>query len=138
MNKLWVTGLLALLLVVQLVPADAASPAKSSSSSLLSAPLAVMGICAGFVVGSPIAIARRFVHDEKSGTRGIAGDTSNPWLLAPAAVISLPFAAISGFCEGPVYAFRNSYMADKPFSKEQFSLGEMPQYDSTEILKPSD
>jgi hypothetical protein len=48
--------------------------------------------------------------------------------LLPAGAFWLPFALATSIMEAPVYAVRNSWMAEKPFSKEQFSLGEMPDY----------
>lgn len=107
------------------------------SSKAAAAPLRIVGLVSGFTIGTPISIARRVVHQEKSGTRGIAGETTNPALLIPAGTFWFPFAIFSGVCEGPVYAFRNSYMAEKPFSREQFSLGDTPDYDSTEIMPNS-
>ncbi|MBX9724478.1 MAG: hypothetical protein K2X81_23915 [Candidatus Obscuribacterales bacterium] len=114
------------------------SKPTSASSKGSDAPLMVLGVPAGFVAGTPICFLRRFAHDEASGTRGIVGESNNKMLLLPAGAVYLPFAIFTSFVEAPVYAFRNSWMADKPFSKDQFSLGEMPEYDSTEILKNSD
>lgn len=113
----------------------ASSPSTGSTTNI---PLMGIGICSGFILGTPVCIARRFVHDDIQDSKGLVGDTENPLKLIPGILVSLPFAAFTSFCEGPVYAFRNSYMAEKPFSKEQFSLGDMPEYDSSEILPASD
>jgi hypothetical protein len=103
--------------------------AQSSSSGTPFGLAMIPGVCLGTAVGLPVCLARRFVHGAVSGSHGMVGDTENPLLVVPAAVIWSPLAFVTATMECPVYAIRNAWMADKPFSKEQFSLGEMPSYD---------
>ena len=62
-----------------------------------------------------------------SGAKDLVGERDNWFFLAPAYVISFPFAAVSGVIQGPFWsawnAWRNS--EDEPFSKDTFSLGDM-------------
>lgn len=111
----------------------ASSGASSSSGgggSSSSNPVTMAaGMVAGFAVGWPVCLVRRLKRDAIQGARGIAGETDNPILLGTAGAIWLPLAFCTSFLEAPVYAARNSFMAEKPFSKDQFSLGDMPDYD---------
>lgn len=89
----------------------------------------VAGFCAGFVVGIPINFVRYLHRETLDGAHALVGslvkDNNNPILLVPASVASLPAATIVAAMEAPAYAFKNAYMAQKPFSKEQFSLGKL-------------
>ena len=111
--------------------ASASSGTQSSStkgSSAKGSPAMVAGVILGSIVGTPVCFVRRLKHDEVQGTQGITGDSENKLLLVPAGAFWLTFALATSIMEAPVYAFRNSWMAEKPFSKEQFSLGVMPDY----------
>lgn len=114
------------------------SPGSSSSPGVLPAspgsdakfgPAMMAGVCVGIVIGTPVCFFRRFRHDAVRGAHGIVGDTDSPVLLGAATAAWIPLAAFTATMEAPVYAVRNSWMAEKPFSKEQFSLGDMPSYD---------
>jgi hypothetical protein len=52
---------------------------------------------------------------------------NNKVLLAPAVVIWSPFAFLISMVEAPGYSLRNAWTAEKPFSKEQFSLDKLDQ-----------
>lgn len=102
---------------------------KSSSSAEPFGPAMIPGVCVGTAVGLPVCLVRRFAHNVVAGARGMLGDSENPALVIPAAAIWSPLAFCVSVMESPVYAVRNAWMADKPFSKDQFSLGEMPDFD---------
>jgi hypothetical protein len=112
-----------LLLVAMLLSICSPVWAEANESGWTSVPKRTLGFFAGAVVGTPVCVVRKFKDEEINGTRGIAGDTSNPLLLIPAGAFWLPLALLYTGMEAPAYAIKNSWMADKPFSKEQFSLG---------------
>jgi len=104
------------------------APVKATvASRLKSAPAALAGFCAGAALGMPICFVRYMGRETMNDAHGLIGsvmtDNNNPWLLVPAGIFCSPFAALVTAVETPVYACKNAYMADKPFSKEQFSLG---------------
>lgn len=83
----------------------------------------------GTVVGTPIAAVRKTIQDTRSGIKDITGE--NKWLkillFVPGTIISVPFACVSGPVEGAYFGTRNSLVhANEPFSKDAFSLGDMP------------
>jgi hypothetical protein len=89
-------------------------------------PKKTLALVVSSFAGVPIAMVRRYAHAEVDGAHGMVGDTENKFLLIPAGILWLPFAACLGVMEAPGCALKNSfYNFDKPFSKEQFSLGEM-------------
>jgi hypothetical protein len=108
-----------------LADANTSSTADTKSSSPKpSIPKRVLGAIVGTVVGTPVCIARRILWDEKDGIRGIVGDTSNKVAIVSAGAFWLPFSITTGCVEAPCYSFKHSMCnTDKPFSKEQFSLG---------------
>ena len=61
------------------------------------------------------------------GVTDLVGDNKNPILTVPAALFSLPYAAVSGGFEGVYFGAKNSWdnSETKPFSKDAFSLGEL-------------
>ncbi len=89
-------------------------------------PFKSVAFAVGAVVGTPICMARKIVDEEKDGIKGCVGDTDKQHMRIIAGMFWLPFAATVGAAEAPVYSTINSLVnADKPFSKDQFSLGEM-------------
>lgn len=130
MNKIFVFSLsLACCCLASACPAvaDAATnppTSPKSSSSKASIPTRILGAVVGAFVGTPICFVRRSISDEKEGIRGIIGDTDNKVALVSAGAFWLPLGVATGFLEAPCYSFKHSMChTDKPFSKEQFSLG---------------
>jgi len=87
-------------------------------------PLYLVGIATGACVGMPISLVRRTVWEEKQGIQGLCGDSKNKVAIVSAGAFWLPFSVFLGAAEAPVMGPVNSLRNyDKPFSKEQFSLG---------------
>jgi hypothetical protein len=103
--------------------------AKNPTSHLVALPRAIAGFCAGVVVGTPICFARKFPQELSEGAHGFLGsivsNDDKKELLLPAYVVWLPVAGVVTALEAPGYAIKDAYTAEKAFSKEQFSLGEM-------------
>jgi hypothetical protein len=121
--------LLSCLLSLSVAPVLADSTASQTnaqkSSSNKSVPTRILGAIVGTFVGTPVCFIRRSVWDEKEGVRGIVGDTNNKLAVVSAGAFWLPFGITTGLLEAPCYSFKHSMCnTDKPFSKEQFSLGE--------------
>jgi hypothetical protein len=102
----------------------ATSPAKTSAHPA-NVPTVIAGFCTGFVVGMPICLVRKFGDETIAGAYGIVGDTKHKWLFVSAEAFWTPFAAVVACLEAPVYSWRDAWMAEEPFSKEQFSLGDL-------------
>ena len=97
------------------------------------APLRAPGFSAGVLVGTPIAILRQCSGNVLNATRGQWESNKNPILLVPALCLGVPGGVLSGFLDGVWVGPANAWVnADKPFSKESFSLGEMI-YDPTDL-----
>jgi len=83
---------------------------------------------AGTVVGVPVCMVRRSKYEDWYAVHGMVGDSDNKLARATLGTLWFPFAVVTGVCEAPfdgaINAFRNT---DKPFSKDQFSLGELKQ-----------
>ncbi len=98
---------------------------KITSSSKASVPARILGAIVGTVVGTPVCMVRRTIWDTKDGIRGIVGETDNKLAIYSAGAFWFPFGMTSGVLSGPFYSFKHSMCnTDKPFSKEQFSLGD--------------
>lgn len=99
---------------------------KTSGLHLLRMPKAVAGFCTGFVVGIPVCFVKKMPNEINDGAHGmvdgVTDNSDNKLLLGSAAILWLPAASITSFLEAPCLSFRNALKADKPFSKEQFSL----------------
>ena len=102
-------------------------PAKSVKSHWKTVPISLAGFSIGVVVGTPICFVRKLPQEAKRGAFGLAqsirDNTQNKMLIYPAGALWLPAATFVSVLESPGYAFRDAYLAEKPFSKEQFSLG---------------
>ena len=135
-------GIMACLSLATALPTWADAPAqpvvakpaqKSTPLSGRQRALMAPGFCLGLIIGTPICFARKLPQETIKGARGLVGsivdNDSIPWLVAPAAVCWLPPATIISLVEAPAYAWRNAWMADQPFSKEQFSLGTLDEAD---------
>jgi len=106
------------------------SPPPKKSLHLASVPKAIAGFCAGFVVGVPVCFAKKLPQEAIEGARGVLGSISdkaedNKFLLGTTFAICLVPAGLVTCLDAPMYSLRNAWMADKPFSKEQFSLTEL-------------
>lgn len=102
---------------------------KNCSSRLAGWSKSIVGFCAGAIVGTPICFLRKFPSEVSEGAHGFVGsitsNDNNKLLLVPACVAWLPVAGVVSALEAPGFALKDAYTADKPFSKEQFSLGQM-------------
>jgi hypothetical protein len=102
------------------------APALAEGSTLTNialAPVKVVGLATGAVVGTPIAVTRYVAKESVASTKKIAGDSGNPALLAAAGLIGVPIGVFVGGVEGVYYGSANAY--SKPFGKDSFSLGEI-------------
>lgn len=133
MNKKYISLVASAVLVVSLLsPALAQSQAnqpqsrKVSGLHLLKLPKAIAGFCAGFVVGTPVCFVKKMPGEISDGAHGIVDgvtdNNDNKLLFITAAILWLPAASITSLVEAPCYSLRNAWKADKPFSKEQFSI----------------
>jgi hypothetical protein len=97
---------------------------------LLAFPKAIAGFCVGALVGTPICFVRKFPSEVTEGAHGFVGsigsNDSKKLLFVPACVAWMPVAGVVSALEAPGFALKDAYTAEKPFSKEQFSLGELP------------
>lgn len=104
----------------------AATQPKSGASHLVAWPKAVAGFCAGAIIGTPICFVKKFPKEASDGAHSFVGSIGNndnkKLLYIPVYAAWLPVASFITLCEAPGYAIRDAYMAEKPFSKEQFSL----------------
>jgi hypothetical protein len=99
-------------------------PQPKSDFSVLSIPKYTVGVIAGTIVGVPVNLVRRTIWEEKLGIKGLCGDSTNKFAQASAGAFWLPFSLFLAGCETPVCSPVTSLRYyDKPFSKEQFSLG---------------
>jgi hypothetical protein len=112
-------------------PTNSSKPTKSVPARLANVPVCAAGFCTGFVVGTPVCFARKLKQEVSEGAHGLVGsivtDNNNPALLVPAGIFWFPAAMFVAGMEAPAYAWRDAWMADKPFSKEQFSLGNLDE-----------
>ncbi|MCB9470093.1 MAG: hypothetical protein H6677_17610 [Candidatus Obscuribacterales bacterium] len=109
----------------QAIKSDTKAKAGGSNSSSSQLPLRLLSFPIGFVVGTPIAIGRCAYKQTRAGTRDLVGDSTNPLLVVPATMISLPFGIMGGPFEGVGSAAINSWKGSghDPFGPESFSLG---------------
>ncbi|MBI1270613.1 hypothetical protein GC174_09285 [bacterium] len=107
------------------VAPDSKSRAQGDRSSASQLPLRLLSFTTGFVVGTPIAIGRCAYKQTRAGTKDLVGDSTNPLLVVPATIISLPFGVMGGPFEGVGSAAVNSWRGSgqDPFGPESFSLG---------------
>lgn len=107
------------------------SPPKTPKSAPVTtrkhAGTAFASFALGAIVGTPVAIVRRTVAETIAGNQDIIRDSTNPILVIPATIITLPFSVPAGACEGVYRGVKNSWLnsSKNPFSKDAFSLGEM-------------
>ena len=100
-------------------------PESKTTGEPLPRRLAAFG--AGVVIGTPIAIVRKFAQQTVNATHDIVGDSTNPLFVLPAGTLSLPYSALGGTLEGVYTGALNAWVHsdDDPFGKDSFSLGEM-------------
>lgn len=135
MTKIGATMLTLIFCVSTMTPvmADQSPPSstatkKSRAAGLAKMPLHLVGFCAGTVIGTPICALRKFPQEMNEGGHGFIGsitDSDNKLWLIPGGILWLPFAMVTSTMEAPFYALKNAWIAEQPFSKEQFSLGEL-------------
>jgi hypothetical protein len=111
-------------------PKPTSVQARSGGSRLVAWPKAIAGFCAGAIVGTPICFVRKFPSEVTQGAHGFVGslgsNDNKKLLFVPACVAWLPVAGVVSAMEAPGFALKDAYTAEKPFSKEQFSLGDLP------------
>jgi hypothetical protein len=101
-----------------------ANPA-STRGTKASLPKKALGLVFGAVVGTPVCVVRKTIDEEKYGINGMIGTTNKKSAQVAAGIFWAPFALFTGTVESPVYSAIHSLNADEPFSKEQFSLGDV-------------
>lgn len=116
---------------VAATPSSAAANVTSNRKPLRlsSIPKSIAGCCLGFIVGTPVCFAKKLPQEAMEEARGFVGtiakNEDNKYLVGPAFVMCLAPAGLITLLDAPMYSLRNSWMADKPFSKEQFSLTQL-------------
>lgn len=94
-------------------------------SVVVGMPLKAVSVAAAVVVGTPIAIARKIGNNTVDMTKNVAGDDNNPVMTGLSGIVAAPIGVVAGAVEGSYYGVSNAVTnVDKPFSKEQMSLGE--------------
>ena len=118
------------------VGADSKSSAGSDRSSASPLPIRLLSFTTGFVVGTPIAIGRCAYKQTRAGTKDLVGDSTNPLLVVPATIISIPFGIMGGPFEGVGSAAVNSWKGSgqDPFGPESFSLGSRADWDRPKYI----
>jgi len=119
--------------------ARAAAPAKTKGKSTASLPKKAIGFVVGSLVGLPVCIVRNPVSEEKWSIDNWTGDNKDkPRVTIPAGIAYSPFAVIDGILLSPFSSLKHSWQNfDEPFSKEQFSLGEIPKQGDAPITPTS-
>ena len=85
-----------------------------------------VGVVLGTLVGIPVCAVRKPIAEEKYGIAQMSGEHNQLRVKIPAAIFYLPIAVATGVFEAPYWAVGNSVIySDQPFSKDQFSLGDM-------------
>lgn len=116
-------------LSVLTVSVFAVTPALADDDGVLSVvvgmPIKGASVATSMVIGVPVAIIRKSAENTKDQTKKIAGDNANPVMTGLSALVGLPIGLVSGTIDGSQAGFKNSLKCDKPFSKEQFSLGDL-------------
>jgi hypothetical protein len=100
--------------------ADSQGAGKSAS-----APVVVLGVASGIVVGTPIAATRMSGRDMNAIIQAYDGDTF-AWKCFGRPV-AIPLGILEGTIKGCIAGTKNAirYSKDKPFSKEAFSLEDL-------------
>ena len=96
-----------------------------TQGSKASLPKKALGLVVGAIVGTPVCVVRKTIDEEKYGINGMIGTSDKKSAQVAAGIFWAPFALFTGTVESPVYATIHSLNADEPFSKEQFSLGDV-------------
>lgn len=107
-----------------LAESEASTPhSKGFSIDWRDMPRRAAGFVVGSVVGTPVCLVKRLAINEAAGAHALVGQkTKSLFLLVPAGIGWLPYAAIGSTVEAPCYSVRNSWLAKEPFGQEQFSL----------------
>ncbi len=107
----------------------AVAPAFADDDGVLSVvvgmPLKGASVATSMVIGIPVAIVRKSAEATKEQTKKVAGDKANPVMTGFSALVGMPIGIMSGTIDGTKKGFKNSLKCDKPFTKEQFSLGDL-------------
>ncbi len=107
----------------------AVTPAFADGDGVLSVvvgmPLKGASVATSMVIGIPVAILRKSTENTKDETNKLAGDNGNFVMKGLAGLVGLPIGIVSGTIDGSQSGFKNSLKCDKPFTKEQFSFGDL-------------
>ncbi len=105
-------------------PIDKDLPPLKSQHSDVKLPVRMASFTTGFILGTPVSIARAFGRQTRAGSKDLIGESKNPVLLATTYLFSLPFAFAGAPFEGVGMSAINSWSGsgDEPFGKETFSL----------------
>jgi len=73
-------------------------------------------------------MVRRSKYEDWFAVNSMVGDSGGKFKRVTLKVLWGPFAVVTGVCESPIDGLINAVRnSDKPFSKDQFSLGELKQ-----------
>ena len=109
-------------------PTTDANPTKQASGTKVAMPTRIAGCIAGTFVGIPVCMVRRSKFENWYAVHSMVGNTGNKAARVTLRVLWAPFAVITGVCEAPADGTVNAIRySSKPFSKDQFSLGELKQ-----------
>jgi hypothetical protein len=119
--------------------AIASAPSKSKVKSTASLPKKAFGFVIGTLVGVPVCMVRNPVSEEKWSVDNWTGDNKDkPRVAIPAGIAYSPFALVDGILLSPFSSLKHSWQNfDEPFSKEQFSLGQIPKQGDEPITPTS-
>jgi hypothetical protein len=106
----------------------APSTSTQAKGEKVSMPTRIAGCVAGTFVGVPVCMVRRSKYENWFAVHGMIGDSDNKFARATLSTLWFPFAVVTGVCESPIDGLTNAVRnSSKPFSKDQFSLGELKQ-----------
>ncbi len=108
------------------IPASA--DAGDAMETAVKVPVAVTAFTAGTIIGTPIAVLRKFFGNTVETTNQVAGEDSNPVFKMGGALVGLPVGLFTGTLEGLYLGPKNAVVGsggDQPFGADTFSLGDL-------------
>ncbi|MBI4533384.1 MAG: hypothetical protein HY711_05495 [Candidatus Melainabacteria bacterium] len=123
------TVALAAVLLSSVLPVSA-EDAKEMMQNAAMFPVKALGVGAGLVLGTPIAVTRCTASKTREYTGTFADKIGGKEHAVPTAfamVLSVPFGVLAGTSQGVYYGGKNAiaHGSEKPFSKDSFSLGDL-------------
>ncbi|HEY9786471.1 MAG TPA: hypothetical protein V6D17_13775 [Candidatus Obscuribacterales bacterium] len=126
MNKILAAALCSLAVTTSVYLPASAKDIGETAKAVFMVPVKLVSFSAGALVGTPIAVVRMTSKNTVQATKDISGKDANPIKVGFASLLGLPIGVVTGTVEGGYYGMENAAIhTDKPFSKEQFSLGEL-------------